>query len=200
MEMTTEQIQILSLKHDDCEKAFETLYKTWSGKLYNFLMRMSGGDHALTEDIVQDVFVCIWNKRAQLDENKSFGNLLCTIAKDKLLNVYKHRMIEALYAQAVQNSDKEIGNSTQDTVDHYFLSEYLTQIIDQLPAARQRIFRMSRQQHLSNKEIAQRLHLSENTVESQLGKALKFIRQHLEEYYTALVIGFIVELLPTPLI
>ena len=190
----TEREQVLLLKTQDDGLAFKELYYQWSGKLYNFAMKISGGDSMLAEEIVQDVFATVWERRGALDEGKSFGNYVCTIAKSQLLNTYKHRMVENIYKRLVRETTSEVAEVTTNEIDSDFLNEFLTTIIEELPEARRRIFKMSRFECLTNKEIAARLNLSENTVESQMGKALKFIRAKVDKYYLFIVTAFVCQL------
>lgn len=162
--------------------SFEYLYNAWSGKLYNFVMRISQGDRYLSEEIVQSVFIKVWESRQSLDPAKSFGAYLCTIAKNQLVNIYQHRMLELLYSERVKNSD-HIENTTEKEVDYHLLEEYLNSLIEQLPPARKEVFVLSRRNMLTNKEIAERLNLSENTVESQLTKATSFLRNEVSKHY-----------------
>lgn len=190
----TERERVILLQSQCDERAFNALYKQWCGKLFNFVMKLSGGDSSLAEEIVQDVFVTVWERRATLDENKSFGNYICTIAKSRLLNTYKHRIVESLYTRLVRETVSEATDTTRNEIDTDFLSEFISTIIDELPETRRRIFRMSRYECLTNKEIATRLHLSENTVESQMNKALKFIRSRIEKYYFLIVVAFLCQM------
>lgn len=176
------------------ERAFNALYKQWCGKLYNFVMKLSGGDNSLAEEIVQDVFVTVWERRETLDKDKSFGNYICTIAKSRLLNTYKHRMVESLYNRLMTETHPAASDATNNEVDSDFLNEFLAATVEELPEARRRIFMMSRYECLTNKEIAARLHLSENTVESQMNKALKFIRSRIEKYYLLIVVAFLCQM------
>ena len=66
----------------------------YTSKLYNFVMRISKGDSYLAEEIVQAVFIKVWEGKESLDPGKSFGAYLCTIAKNQLVNIYQHRMLE----------------------------------------------------------------------------------------------------------
>ena len=77
----------------DNRSSFEYLYTVWSGKLYNFVMKISHGDSYLAEEMVQTVFLKVWKNREQLDPKLSFGAYLCTIAKNLLTNHYQHKMM-----------------------------------------------------------------------------------------------------------
>lgn len=180
--MDKESHHIYRLKRGDA-LSFEYLYNRWSGKLYNFVMRLSKGDNFLAEEIVQSVFIKVWESRLLLDPERSFGAYLCTIAKNQLVNIYQHRMLEFVYQEKIQASEPT-ENTTEKEVDYHFLEEYIDSLIDQLPPARREIFILSRRNMLTNKEIAEKLNLSENTVESQLTKALSFLRNKIREHYS----------------
>lgn len=179
--MDKESHYICQLSEGDIH-SFEYLYNIWSGKLYNFVMRISKGDGYLAEEIVQSVFVKVWENRKSLNPDKSFGAYLCTIAKNQLVNIYQHRMLEDIYQEKTRKYEP-IENTTDKEVDYHLLEEYINSLIDQLPPARREIFILSRHNMLTNKEIAAKLKLSENTVESQLTKALSFMRNRINQHY-----------------
>lgn len=163
--------------------SFEYLYNCWSGKLYNFVMRISRGDGYLAEEIVQYVFIKVWENHESLAPDKSFGAYLCTIAKNQLVNIYQHRMQEYLYQEKTTASEQS-ENTTEKEVDYHLLEEYINSLIEQLPPARKEIFILSRRSLLTNKEIAEKLHVSENTVESQITKAISFLRSKINQHYS----------------
>lgn len=181
--MEFEQLHVSRLKKGDTA-SFDYLYNQWSGKLYNFVMRISKGDNYLAEEIVQSVFIKVWENRETLDVNLSFASYICTIGKNLLANIYQHRMTESLYREKLTDKpDLLTENSTEKEIDYHFLDEYINSLIDLLPPARREIFLLSRREFLNNKEIAERLHLSENTVESQLTKANHFLKEKLQRHY-----------------
>ncbi|WP_455638639.1 RNA polymerase sigma-70 factor [Parabacteroides sp.] len=180
--MDKESQHINQLKKGDI-LSFEYLYNCWSGKLYNFVMRISRGDGYLAEEIVQYVFIKVWENHESLDPDKSFGAYLCTIAKNQLVNIYQHRMQEYLYQEKTTASEQS-ENTTEKEVDYHLLEEYINTLIEQLPPARKEIFMLSRRSLLTNKEIAEKLHVSENTVESQITKAISFLRSKINQHYS----------------
>lgn len=180
--MNIEQIHISKLKRGEMA-SFEYLYNTWSPKLYNFVMRISHGDTYVSEEIVQSVFVKIWERREELDPERSFASFVCTIAKNQLKNIYQHRMTELLYQEYEVQKGIQSDNTTEKEVEFHLLDEYVTKLVGELPPARREIYILSRQQCLSNREIAQHLGLSEKTVEAQLNKATSFLRTKLLSHY-----------------
>lgn len=180
MEQANSHVQ--RLKEGDIS-SFEFLFMTWSGKLYNFVLKISHGDFYLAEEMVQSVFIKVWENRINLDPEKSFAAYLCTIAKNDLVNIYQHRMLEYLYIEEIAKDGNTTDNYTEDDVEYHLLDEYINSLIDKLPPARREIFLLSRRQLLNNREIASRLHLSENTVESQLTKASSFLRKEISTHY-----------------
>lgn len=180
--MDKESLYIRRLQKGDAS-SFEYLYNKWSGKLYNFVMRISRGDSYLAEELVQSIFIKVWEGRELLDADKSFPAYLCTIAKNQLSNIYQHRMLEFLYEEKIKQTSITEENNTEKEIEFRFLEDYINTLIDQLPPARQQIFLLSRKQLLSNREIAEKLNISENTVESQLTKALSFLRERIKSHY-----------------
>ena len=98
--------------------SFEYLYTVWSGKLYNFVMKISHGDSYLAEEMVQTVFLKVWKNREQLDPKLSFGAYLCTIAKNLLTNHYQHKMMEILYIeQQIDHPGTPYAKGTDEIVE-----------------------------------------------------------------------------------
>ena len=187
--------QIQKLRKGDAT-AFRTLYNAWSGRLYNFVMSISAGDTYLAEEMVQSVFSSIWEKRKDLDHDKSFGAFLCTIAKNRLTNHYRHLTLEMHYQKEYQDKKEEGESTTEQDVDYHLLKELVDRLMERLPPSRKKVYQLSKQHHFSNKEIAKKLNISEKTVQSQITKANLFIRNQLLKRYdigTALLFYLLTE-------
>lgn len=177
---------IVGLKSGSID-AFEKVYKLYSGKLYNFVMKMSGGDTYLAEEIVQRTFVRLWEIHEQVDPGKSLISYLCTIAKNLLMNIYQHRTIEHIYAEYVLESSEKYSDDSDDILDDKLLREYIDRLAEELPPSRKKIFILSKRNYFTNKEIAAKLNISESTVATQLSLALKFMRDKLMSHYNELL-------------
>lgn len=165
------------LKSGD-ETAFESLYWAYNSHLFNFIHSILY-DKSLAEDLTQNVFLKIWEKREVINPEQGIDAYLFTIARNL---VYKETE-KSLRSSAVMNflsrqlSDQD--SETEDNLDAESLREYIQTLVEQMPTARREIFKLSRYEHLSNKEIATCLQLSEKTVETQVYRALSYLREHL---------------------
>jgi len=168
---------------------FELLYSKYSGKLYNYVLSLSKGDFYLAEEIVQNVFVKIWEIRQHINTEGSFNSFVYTVGRNMFLNVVKSRLQEHLYHDYVVDHEAVLDNSVEKEIEYKMLEEQINRLIEQLPPARRNIYVLSRVKNLPNKEIAALLDISENTVESQLNKATQFMRKNLLPYYSVVILG-----------
>ncbi len=129
-----------------------------------------------SENLVQSVFMEIWENRLSLDEEKSFSGYLFTVTKNKIYNHIRKNVNEKVYKESIAGNpeaDDPLDYESKET------EELLEKLIGSMPDRRREIFRMSRDEGLTYKEIAQRLSISENTVDTQIRNALDFLREEL---------------------
>lgn len=182
MNTPREKEHILCLKQGNVA-SFEWIYGQYNDKLYSFVYKVSRGDTYLCEEVVQSVFIKIWEQKELIDPEKSFSSFLCTIAKNMLSNIYQHKMLESFYQEYVDKIPVQQLVLPDDELNTQFLADYIDKLIDQLPPARRNIFKMSRVDNLSNQEISDKLNMSKNAVELQVSRALAFLREHLSKSY-----------------
>ena len=178
----------LELLRNASKKSFDILYHRYSGKLYNFVMKVSKGDSYIAEELVQRTFIKVWETRDYINPEKSFISYLCTIAKNMLLNEYEHQTIQFIYEQYVKVKESDNDNSTENEVDKKLLEDYIDKLADELPPKRKEIFILSRKEGLSNKMIAKQLNISESTIETQLSKALEFMKSQIHNHYDYILV------------
>lgn len=167
--------------------AFNTLYKEYSSRLYRFAFGYLKSEEE-AEELVQEVFTIIWEKRADLKEELSFKSFLFTISFNIIRKHFrtKAHFLEFLHSGQVDDTDIQ----TSESVSYDSLFQYITEIVEKLPLRRKEVFIKSRFQGLSIKEIADELKISHKTVENQLTEALKFIRINLNREYVPVVLFF----------
>lgn len=194
IDSTAEKLLLIKLKEGSFQ-AFEKLYTMYSGKLYNFIMRLSSGDQYMAEEVVQSTFIRIWEVRAKVDSDASFISFLCTIAKNLLMNMYQRQTVEYVYNEYLLKSGVDRDSQTEDDIDLRFLNDYIDSLAEELPAQRKKILILSKRQNYTNKEIAGMMGISESTVATQLSLAVKFMREQLMKHYDkviALLLAFFV--------
>ena len=167
--------------------AFERLYNMYSGKLYNFIMRISAGNQYMAEEVVQSAFIRVWEVRERVEPESSFISFLCTIAKNLLMNMYQRQTVEYVYNEYLKNTGVDRDSQTEESIDLRFLNEYIDSLAEELPAQRKKIFILSKRQNYTNKEIAEMMGISESTVATQLSLAVKFMREQLMKHYDKIV-------------
>lgn len=181
----------LELLRTASKQSFELLYHRYSAKLYNFVLKVSNGDRYIAEELVQRTFIKVWETREYINPEKSFISYLCTIAKNMLLNEYEHQTIQFIYQEYVKLNMVEIDSSTEKEVDKKLLEEYIDKLTEKMPPKRKEIFILSRKKGLSNKLIAKELNISESTIETQLSKALAFMKSQIQKHYDTILVVLI---------
>lgn len=176
-----EKETIAQLK-DGNHEAFSLIYKTYWSQVYNFC-RLYITSVEDTKEIVQQVFVKVWEARALIKENENFKGFLFIITRNLIFNQSKKKFNENFYKVSVLNafdqSNKEAQYEIEEEIATKQLSSYINLLIDKLPPRQREVFMLSRQSHLSYKEISTKLNISEKTVEHHITKAMRFIRENL---------------------
>jgi len=167
--------------------AFNSLFKNYSSRLYRFALGyLKSADEA--EELVQEVFTIIWEKRRDLKEGYSFRSYLFTIAFNLIRKNFRSRKYFTEYLNSGIKEDLDL--QTLDTISYDSLFQYVSDLVEKLPMKRREIFIKSRYEGYSIREISDELKLSHKTVENQISSALKFIREELRKEDVALVLFF----------
>ena len=155
-------------------EAFDALYMQYAAKTEEFVYRMLKS-RCEAEDITHDIFLKIWQHRSTLPDIDKFGAYLFRMARNAVYDRFDSRAVREKYA-ANGKSAVEFELPDIESRDLLMLIELA---VAQMPEQRRRIFRMSREEGLSNDEIAQRLEISRRTVENQISRALSELRKLL---------------------
>ena len=161
------------------ETVFEEVFKTHFKKLHAYAYTMLK-DEDEAEEIVQNMFYKLWEKREKISELQSLNAYLYRAVYNDCLNYLKHEKVKANHRSFVTHSNTEIdtGATEKKTSE---LERRIQIAMDELPEQCHTIFQMSRFEELKYREIAERLGLSIKTVENQMGKALKLMRVKLAD-------------------
>jgi RNA polymerase sigma-70 factor (family 1) len=160
--------------------AFEEIYLRYWKKLYSAAYKRVQS-REISEELVQDIFTSLWVNREVLNI-EVLSSYLCSAIKYKVINYLEKEITRRNYSEIQLSTAVSAVNSTEETVLLNELNRALEREIQKLPPKRQQIFKMSRQDHLSIKQVASNLGISEKTAENQLGKALKVLKLNLKHF------------------
>jgi RNA polymerase sigma-70 factor, ECF subfamily len=171
------KILFLNVKKGDIS-SFNQLYNCYKIKLFNFVFRLLKNKED-AEEIVQDTFVKLWQNREAIDPEKISDNYIFTIARNNVLNALRknHPPTNSIEEKSII---EPAHNCTEEEVLFTDLSAYFQSIINKLPDKRKLIYNLSREKGYSNRKIAEELNISVKTVEVQMTKALKFLKENIK--------------------
>lgn len=170
--------ELLSLVKADNPKAFGVIYDRYKGILAVHAYKKLGNFEE-AKDIVQEVFSTFWNKRSDIETAANVPGYLYTIASHKVLNFIKHRNIASRYASSFQEMAVAFSSPTESLVRERNMAEIIQREIDALHPKMRIVFLLSREEHLTHREIAEKLGISEFTVKNHIKAALKILRLRL---------------------
>ena len=193
MDQVPEDIELIkSLQKGDIE-AFDLLYEKYSVKLYSFGLKYLRSATE-TEELVQSVFLKLWENHKHLNKELSFKSYLFTIAYNDICKFFRRRKYMQKFITDTIYENPPGSTGMQDGIDYQSVLNQVQQIIAKLPERQKEIFRKSRLEGKPSKEIAEEMKLSPGTVDNYISEALKFIRGRLQKEDLALVLFFSVYL------
>lgn len=171
---------ITGLKNSD-KSSIDSLYKHYHRRIYAFAFSlMKVEDDAM--DVVHEVFLKLWEKRKSLDDDTKIEPLVFTITRNTVLSYFRKLASQKKYNdQIITASLLKHSSATEEMTDYSFLKEKVDSLILQLPPKSRKVFILSREEGLSNKEIAQKLEIAEKTVEDHITRALAYLKKNLKE-------------------
>lgn len=164
--------------------AFDAIYNKYCHKLHEFvLMFLKQEEDA--EEIVQEVFIKIWESRGKIDVYASFESFLFTIAYNATMSLLRKRVSETKSReylkslQQINSAEQVIGEIQFNELDNKVQS-----LLQQLTPRQKEIYLLSREDGLTHREIAQKLNISESTVNNHLVTTIKYLKSHIDSSLT----------------
>lgn len=178
------KLDIHSLQKGE-KKAYEAVYNEFFGVLYHLCLNYIH-DARVSEEIVQDTFLKIWEIRETLNEQVNIRNFLYTITKNNCLNYLRNQKISLKHQENIKYLEMQFNYEALEKLGNYLQFEELRnkieEAVDMLPAEIRETFRLSRFEELSYREIADKQVISIKTVEARISKALRILRVELKDY------------------
>jgi RNA polymerase sigma-70 factor (ECF subfamily) len=185
-----EELEILQKIANNDRKVFEKVFKSHYTELCRFAMRYVREEIA-SEEIVQEVFINIWERRAELNINSSIKAYLFTAVRNRSFNYIKLQLpkehqktdVDALSELQIDNNENDLRLEE--------LKAYVNEAIDLLPRKCKAIFILSRTAGMTYREIADEMDISVKTVENQVGVALKKLREQLNPIWEKVMLSIL---------
>jgi len=159
------------------DRAYDAVFLRWYPQVRRFLF-MLVKENALAEDLAQGVFMKLWLFRARLNPAQSLKNYLMVLARNAALDFFRSKY-HTLQTDQSFPPDPAASERAEQKAEYTETSIRIRQAVEEMPVLRREVFKMSRFEQLSNKEIAVRLGLSVRTVEKHIQLALKDLRTFL---------------------
>lgn len=160
-------------------RAFDAIYSMYFKRLYAYCFQFTkSGEDA--EEIVQDVFLRLWNVRESIRQEETLRSLLFIMSKHYLINAYHDNINSPIFEDYVDYQEKlSVNGNAQNHLEYEDFLGQVKQALKQLPKTQQAVIELSRLKDMSTSEIAEQLSLSEQTVKNQMTLGLKTLRSLL---------------------
>lgn len=171
------------------EDAFVTLFHRHQDHIFKVVFQVLKSQ-ALAEEVVQDIFIKVWEERQKLPTVQQFQNWLFILSRNYLISYLRRIALEEKVRKAWIEERPMNENSTDYKLRSTQFNALLQETIGNLPTQQQAVFRLAKEQHLTYEEIARRLSISPNTVRIHMSRALDAVRKGLKDKGIAFVLMF----------
>ncbi len=179
---TLNDIELTDLLRNGDHVAYTEIYKRYWALLFRNARKMLHDDEEAT-DVVQEVFTLLWEKASYFHLETSLSAYLYAAVRNKIINIINRQKLKVNYLSSL-SSFLEIGSSiTDETIRNRELAEQIEKEIALLPPKMRQVFELSRKAHLSYKQIAEEIDISEGTVKKQVHNAIKILRLKLGAFF-----------------
>ncbi|WEA00331.1 RNA polymerase sigma factor [Mucilaginibacter sp. SJ] len=165
--------------HDDDIGAFDMLYQKYHQAIYRNIYKLTKDDD-IARDILQDIFIALWEKRADINPNQSVSGWLFVLSFNKSISHLRKKLRETAVVNTMPFAETETDNGDVQLMDEqYYL---LQQAINQLSPQRKKVFTLCKLEGKTYEEAAEKLNLSKHTVKEYLGHAVVAVKNHIKEH------------------
>lgn len=171
------------------ELAFTKLYNEYKNVVFSTALKITKS-RILAEEVVQDVFLKIWQNHENLAEITNIENYLFIISRNHIFDMIK-KIARDTSLVVDSNYKSTSTNDTEDTIKDDQYNIILNQIVDQLPPQQQKIYKMAKWDGLSHQKIGEDLGISTETVKKHMAQALKFVRTKISPYMNMFMTFFL---------
>jgi len=185
-----EKSLLIKLRSGD-QHSFEWLYHQHKARLYGNILRLVKSED-IAEEILQDVFLRIWEKRHLIDPDKSIGSYLFRIARNLVIDFYRKAAVDKELQSNLIAAASELYSHVEDVIYFKESNEIIQKAIESLPPQRRQIFILCKLEGKTYQEVSEILGISASTVNDHIVKATKKVKEHLfrsSDIAFALIVG-----------
>lgn len=172
-----------------CDHSFKRLFDSYKNRLYGYVFAITRSPYA-AEEITQEIFIKLWLCRDILHEVENLDGYIFTMTRNKTLNYLRKAACDVKLLHTLQQQALPENNNVEERALLLEYDRLLRDALSLLSPQRRLVYQLSRDNGLNHDEIANRLHLSRNTVKNHMVEALRFIRHYLGEHGAAAIILF----------
>lgn len=182
--------ELVFLLREGDHAAFTEIYIRYAGRIYNSTYKLLQNRNEV-RDIVQEIFISLWNKRSDFVLKTNLAGYLYIAARNKVIKVIAHQQVKSKHFSLFETGMEEGFTITDHSIREKQLAQIIEDEINDLPAKMRHVLNLSRKSYLTHKEIAATLNLSESTVKKQVNNALKILRVRLQGFHLWLIFFFL---------
>ena len=180
MRVTKSNQELLILLREGDRVAFYNIYERYCKRLYGFVLRYIKQE-ADAEEIVQEVFIKVWEARTKIDVYSSFESFLFTVAYNATISLFRKRVSEKKYLEHLKSlQQSEYVPDAANEIHFNELNEKVQALLNELTPRQKEIFQLSREEGLTHEEIAKKLDISVNTVKKHMTNTLAFLKSNID--------------------
>lgn len=177
---------LINLLKEDDQLAFTEIFERYSKILINHAYKMLG-DQDEASDVVQEVFLTIWNKRNEISLTGSLSSYLYKATKNKILNHIAHEKVVSRYAESISNFIENVYVVADSKLREEELEAIIAKEVALLPEKMREVFLLRKVEELSYDEIAIKLNITNKTAKQQVYNSLKILREKLKSMMTVFI-------------
>lgn len=187
-QLNNEKEWVVNLKKGN-KDAFRNIFEEYARRIFVFAKGyLKSNEEA--EEVVQEVFIKVWNARTSINTELSFKSYLFKITFNYIRELFLKKAKENNYKHEILGSSVDFDNRTEEQIDYHSLLELVDRMIDKLPPRQKEIIVLHKKQGILVKDISVMLEISPRTVEKHLSEALKHLKQALSEEHIAGLLFF----------
>lgn len=161
--------------------SYTEIFERYNRLLLRHAFRLLSNDEE-AYDVVQDVFLHLWQKRDVIEFNSSLSGYLFTAVKNRIFKLFAHQKVVLRYAESISAFMIEGYNIVEDSLMEKELSALIEKEIQALPAKMREVFLLNKKEELTYKEIAERLNITDQTAKQQVYKAMKILKPKIDGF------------------